>query len=163
MAMHDISGKGRGNDPALEEHYDKIYRYCFFKLGQREIAEDITQETFLRFFNNKAYRNIDKQLPYLYTIARHLCIDEFRRKKPVSLEEEERIEDTAAQERMFNSVSVKLALAKLEEEERELILLRYVNEVPVAVICKMFGLSRYAVYRKTTKALQKLKEGVGSE
>ena len=160
MAMHNISGKEQKKDSALEEHYDKIYRYCFFKLGQREIAEDITQETFLRFLNNKNYRNIDKQLPYLYTIARNLCIDEYRKRKTVPLNEEEQIEDIAAQERMFNSVSVKLALAKLEEEERELILLRYVNEVPVAAICKMFGLSRYAVYRKISKALQKLKEGV---
>ena len=160
MAMHNISGKEQKKDSALEEHYDKIYRYCFFKLGQREIAEDITQETFLRFLNNKNYRNIDKQLPYLYTIARHLCIDEYRKRKTIPLNEEEQIEDIAAQERMFNSVSVKLALAKLEEEERELILLRYVNEVPVAAICKMFGLSRYAVYRKISKALQKLKEGV---
>lgn len=160
MAMHNISGKEQKKGSALEEHYDKIYRYCFFKLGQRETAEDITQETFLRFLNNKSYRNIDKQLSYLYTIAGNLCIDEYRKRKTVPLNAEEQIEDTAAQERMFNSVSVKLALAKLEEEERELILLRYVNEVPMAAICKMFGLSRYAVYRKITKALQTLKEGV---
>ncbi|MCM1154315.1 MAG: sigma-70 family RNA polymerase sigma factor [Roseburia sp.] len=161
MAMHDISGKRRTNDSALEEHYDKIYRYCFFKLRQREIAEDITQETFLHFLNHKKYRNIDKQLPYLYTIARHLCIDEYRRKKPLPLDAEEQLQDMAAEERMFDAVSVKIALAALTEEEREMILLRYVNEVPVAVICKMFGLSRYAVYRKTTKALIKLKEEVG--
>ena len=30
----------------LEAQYDKIYRYCYFKLGSRETAEDITQETF---------------------------------------------------------------------------------------------------------------------
>lgn len=160
MAMHGISGKERRNSPALEEHYDKIYRYCFFKLGRRETAEDITQETFLRFLNHKNYSNIDNGLPCLYTIARHLCIDEYRKKKTFPLESEEQIEDVSAEERMFDGISIKLALAKLEEEERELILLRYVNEVPVAVICKMFKLSRYAVYRKMRKALQKLKEGV---
>lgn len=160
MAMHGISGKGWGNSPAPEEHYDKIYRYCFFKLGQRETAEDITQETFLRFLNHKSYGSIDNGLSCLYTIARHLCIDEYRKKKALSLESEEQIEDIAAEERMIDGISIKLALAKLEEEERELILLRYVNEVSVTVICKMFGLSRYAVYRKIRKALQKLREGV---
>ena len=34
----------------IEEQYDKIYRYCYFKLQKREIAEDITQETFARLF-----------------------------------------------------------------------------------------------------------------
>ena len=34
----------------IEEQYDKIYRYCYFKLQKREIAEDITQETFTRLF-----------------------------------------------------------------------------------------------------------------
>ncbi len=37
----------------LEEQYDKIYRYCYFKVRRRETAEDITQETFLRFFESK--------------------------------------------------------------------------------------------------------------
>ena len=60
----------------LEEQYDKIYRYCYFKIRQREIAEDITQETFLRFFERSDYISKGRSLQYLYTIARHLCIDE---------------------------------------------------------------------------------------
>ena len=34
----------------LEELYDRIYRYCYFHIGRKELAEDLTQETFLRFF-----------------------------------------------------------------------------------------------------------------
>lgn len=64
----------------LEEQYDKIYRYCYYKLHHREKAEDITQETFLRFLENENYRDTGKGLQYLYTIARNLCIDEFRKK-----------------------------------------------------------------------------------
>ncbi len=33
----------------IEEQYDKIYRYCYFRLRSRQTAEDITQETFLRY------------------------------------------------------------------------------------------------------------------
>ena len=33
----------------IEEQYDKIYRYCYFKLKNQHLSEDITQETFLRF------------------------------------------------------------------------------------------------------------------
>lgn len=142
----------------MEEYYDKIYRYCFFKLQQREIAEDITQETFLRFLNHNDYRSIERKLPYLYRIAHNLCVDEYRKRKPVSLTEEEKLEDTGAEEKMFNDILLRTALAQLSEEERELILLRYVNEVPVSAICKIFNLSRYAVYRKITKAVKNLEE-----
>lgn len=65
----------------LEEQYDKIYRYCYFKVHSRETAEDITQETFLRFFESRNYEDTGKPLHYLYTVARNLCIDEYRRKK----------------------------------------------------------------------------------
>lgn len=142
----------------MEEYYDKIYRYCFFKLQQREIAEDITQETFLRFLNHNDYRSIERKLPYLYRIAHNLCVDEYRKRKPLSLMEEEKLEDTGAEEKMFNDILLRTALAQLSEEERELILLRYVNEVPVSAICKIFNLSRYAVYRKITKAVKNLEE-----
>ena len=39
----------------IEEQYDKIYRYCYFKLSNQQLAEDITQETFLRFLESNTY------------------------------------------------------------------------------------------------------------
>ena len=47
----------------LEDKYDKIYRYCYFKVRHCQTAEDITQETFLRFFNKQLSLNSDKELP----------------------------------------------------------------------------------------------------
>lgn len=40
----------------LDEQYDKIYRYCYMKLRHQQAAEDITQKTFLRFLENKTYK-----------------------------------------------------------------------------------------------------------
>lgn len=39
----------------FDEQYDKIYRYCYFKLRHQQMAEDITQETFLHFLENSHY------------------------------------------------------------------------------------------------------------
>ena len=64
----------------IAEQYDKIYRYCYFKLHNAHVAEDITQETFLRFLECEGYRDAGKPLAFLYTVARNLCIDEFRKK-----------------------------------------------------------------------------------
>ena len=71
----------------IEEQYDKIYRYCYFKLYDTQLAQDITQETFLRFYRQGLTLDNDKELPYLYTIAKNLCIDHFRKRTVESLEE----------------------------------------------------------------------------
>lgn len=37
----------------IEEQYDKIYHYCYFKIYDKQLAQDITQETFLRFYKQE--------------------------------------------------------------------------------------------------------------
>lgn len=149
----------------LEEQYDKIYRYCYFKVHHKEIAEDITQETFLRFFASEQYQEVGKALPYLYTIARNLCIDEFRKRNVELLmkDQAENLADENKENTLLTSISIQMALEKLTEEEKELLLLRYVNEVPISVICKLFQMSRYAIYRKLKRALEQLKKTLRRE
>ena len=142
----------------IEEQYDKIYRYCYFKMYDDQIAQDITQETFLRFCKQGLNLGSDKELPYLYTIAKNLCIDHFRRRTTESLEEitEEVIDDPT--EDLISNLTLRMIMSKLPEDEQELIFFRYVNEISVTTICKITGLSRFAVYRKLSKSLKWLKE-----
>ena len=142
----------------IEEQYDKIYRYCYFKTYDEQIAQDITQETFLRFCKQGLNLGSDKELPYLYTIAKNLCIDHFRKRTVESLEEitEEVIDDPT--EDLISNLTLRMTISKLPEDEQELIFLRYVNEVSITTICKITGLSRFAVYRKLSKSLKWLKE-----
>ena len=69
----------------LKDQYDKLFRYCFFKVRDRAAAEDMTQETFLRFLESPHYRNMNKELHYLYTIAGNLCKDHFRKRRTAIL------------------------------------------------------------------------------
>ena len=142
----------------IEEQYDKIYRYCYFKMYDNQIAQDITQETFLRFCKQGLNLGSDKELPYLYTIAKNLCIDHFRKRTVESLEEitEEVIDDPT--EDLISNLTLRMTISKLPEDEQELIFLRYVNEVSITTICKITGLSRFSVYRKLSKSLKWLKE-----
>ena len=142
----------------IEEQYDKIYRYCYFKMYDDQIAQDITQETFLRFYKQGLNLGSDKELPYLYTIAKNLCIDHFRKRTVESLKEitEEVIDDPT--EDLISNLTLRMIMSKLPEDEQELIFLRYVNEISVTAICKITGLSRFAVYRKLSKSLKWLKE-----
>lgn len=139
----------------LEKEYEKIYRYCYMRLRHQQWAEDVTQEIFLRFLEADGYQETGKRLPYLYTIARNRCMDYCRRKTSLPLEQE--IPVKGQEEKILTLTDLKRAIERLEQEERELIFLRYVNEVPVGDIGKILGLSRFAVYRRLREILRKLK------
>lgn len=147
----------------VEEQYDKIYRYCYFKLHNRELAEDITQETFLRYLEHYDCVTQVGALKCLYTIARNLCIDEYRRTKTEFVDFDAECFLQSMESQTIVSLGIKRALSRLEEEEQELLLLRYVNEVPVAAVAKIYGISRFAVYRKVLAATTRFKEELRKE
>lgn len=173
------------------EEYDKIYRYCYFRLRDKSLAEDLTQETFLKFLSQSTYRDEGKELRYLYTIARNLCADAYRKagEWAVSFDEIElradgglagtggaatgRIVSNGAdsgkgdatvstaspvEETVVKNTMLKKAIETLSEDERELIFLRFVNEVPLAELSAFYGISRFALHRKISRIRAKLKK-----
>lgn len=152
----------------IEEQYDKIYRYCYFKVQNPHAAEDLTQETFLRYFSQNTYISRGKPLAYLYTIAKNLCVDYFRKQKSSIREltdEGKLLQKTDAGKEMDldSAIALKQALSHLTEEKQELLLLRYVNQVPVEEISRITNCSRFVVYRKTKEACQELKKYLKKE
>ena len=121
----------------IEQQYDKLLRYCYMKLRDRALAEDLTQETFIKFFESKDYHSIGKEMAYLYTIARNLCIDYFRKHK------DELIEDLPT---------------KIQEMPESAVVLRFSGELSVEDIAKTMGISRFAVRRRISSALEKLRK-----
>ena len=146
----------------IEQQYDKLLRYCYQKVKNRTLAEDITQETFLRFFESKDYRDIGREMAYLYTIARNLCMDYFRRPTEEALEDSDgpvkEFPGADGEERFVDRVAIENAMARLDEEEREAIALRVLAELPVTDIGKSMGLSRFAVRRRLSSAMEKLRK-----
>ena len=147
----------------IEEQYDKIYRYCCFKLYDKQLAQDITQEAFLRFYRQGLRFENGKELPYLYTIAKNLCIDEFRKQTIDSIEELENEANSDPSEEWIDALVLRSIVSKLPNDEQELLFWRYANELPITSICKITGLSRFAVYRRLSKSLKWLKEELKKE
>ena len=150
----------------IEENYDKIYKYIYYRIHDKELAEDLTQEVFLRFLDS-SYREQGKDIRYLYTIARNLCIDAMRSSGRESRYERQDIEDcaielpsneTPIEEQVVEAVWLKQVLNRLSEEDREIVFLRFVNEEPISVISQMYGISRFAVYRKLIRIQQQIKK-----
>ena len=143
----------------LEDQYDRIFKYLYFRLHDRHIAEDLTQEAFLRFLASRTYRDENRQLQYLYTIARNLCNQHYRdREITYSLEKTENLPESESFEKsLLQRLSLIDALEKLSPEEREMLFLRYINEVPVSVMSGLYSISRFAVYRKLNSILKKIR------
>ena len=149
----------------LEDQYGRIFKYLYFHLHDRHMAEDLTQEAFLRFLGSRTYRDENRQLQYLYTIARNLCNQHYRDKTiTYSLDEKMDFQETDGFENsLIQRMSLQNALQSLSPEERELIFLRYVNDVPVPVISGLYHISRFAVYRKLKSILQKVRIEMGAD
>ena len=146
----------------IEEQYDKLLRYCYMKLHNRTLAEDITQESFIRFLESRNYQNVGKGMAYLYTIAGNLCIDYYRKKKEESLENIQEIPETESSENnIVEHITIESALDNLPFEEREAIVLRFMAELPIEEIGQILGLSRFSVHRRIASATKKLRKEMG--
>lgn len=96
----------------IDQHYNKIYKYCYFRLQNRDLAEDMTQETFLRFFASESYRDTGQALQYLYTVARNLCIDEHRRPQSEELQDNLSLDN---EDDIVANLDLRSAMKKLSE------------------------------------------------
>lgn len=149
----------------LEDQYDRIYKYLYYRLHDRHAAEDLTQEAFLRFLGSRTYRDENRQLQYLYIIARNLCSQYYRDQTiTFSLDEEADFPVSDGFEfTLIQKLSLRDALLSLSPEERELLFLRYVNDVPIPVISGLYQISRFAVYRKLKGILKKVRAEMEAE
>lgn len=145
----------------VQEQYDKIYKYCYFKVKNKEIAEDLTQETFLKYFSQTSYISHGKPLAYLYTIARNQCIDYFRKHKEETLKEKIELEDAANM--VVTKVALTQAVRDLPPELSELVILRFGSELRINEIAEVLEISRFSVHRKINAALKELKKVIREE
>ena len=125
------------------------------------MAEDLTQETFLRYFHRNPSLHPEKQLAYLYTIAKNLCTDAYRKKREELPGEdlESRIkEHVLPLEQAELRLDLKQAILQMDRQTQELLLLRYVDGLSPGEAGKVLELSRFAVYRREKEALRKLRD-----
>lgn len=82
------NGSGQAGEQFIKKHYPLIYQYCFLHIHDRDLAEDITQETFTRFFESlQTYTDYGKIRNYLYCIAGNIIKNYYKKKKEILLEE----------------------------------------------------------------------------
>lgn len=141
----------------IRKYYPEILRYCYLHISDRGYAEDVTQETFVRFFGSiNRYEHQGKIRNYLYTIATNLCRSYYKKIKEVSIEDipEQRIEPIAEVE---TKIEIYTALSQLPIELREVIILYFFRECSQKEIAEILGISQTLVRRRLERAKQQLR------
>lgn len=150
----------QGDEDAIEEfvrkYYPLILRYCRLHLPDTDEAEDVTQESFARFFRTlPQYQHYGKAANYLYVIAGNLCRDSFKKIRPLPLDEvpEQPQEVTPELDRRMD---VRRALDSLPPELREAAVLYFYQELPQSSIGKILGISLPLVKYRIKRAKELL-------
>lgn len=170
-----------GNNQAVSElfaRYKKpVFNFALRIVGNRADAEDATAEVFLNLFKKHyQYTTGVKFSTWLYTIARNSCIDRLRkRKQAVSLNYQAKdgetveweIEDAASvtdQEAIHKETKqlVKQAIAKLDEEQRQAIVLREYQGLSYEQIAQVMGCSLEKIKILIFRARERLKGELAS-
>ena len=156
----------KGNEQAMDQfvlkHYPKIYQYCLLRVRDHGYAEDLTQETFLKFFQAfERYKHYGKALNYLYVIAGNLCKDHFR--KEGRMEVYEMSEEIAVEHmgQVEKRMEIYEALDKLPEEIREVVILFFFQEISQKEIARMMGIKLSLVKYRVSRAKKLLAKYLG--
>jgi RNA polymerase sigma factor (sigma-70 family) len=138
----------------LEAHRDRIFSYALYALRDREDAEDVTQEVFLRLWRQGSQLELDNAEAWLVRVANNLCIDNTRRRKTVRKHlgraETETLEQLpqdrsswndpeAALGRSDNQRTLLQAMGTLPEETRNIMLMHYFQGLRLQDIASALG------------------------
>ena len=145
-----------------EDYNPMIYSAVWEIVRNREDAEDLTSEFFIRLWNAAdTYRPGRGHRAWMLTIARNMALDHLRkrrREEPV----EELPEDSQGQkefdEGVVNAVSLAQALQTLKEDEREIVNLKIMGELTFREIARMLGKPQGTVAWCYRTAIRKLRE-----
>jgi len=126
------AGEAEALSVLFELHVERVFAYARHLLGNREDAEEVTQEAFLRAFERAAsFRGECPFRGWLFGIARNLCFDRLRQPRLLLLEPDEAERNTDAGRgaaQMETQALVRRALAELPEEYRLVLTLCDVEE-----------------------------------
>jgi RNA polymerase sigma-70 factor (ECF subfamily) len=148
-----------------DEHLNAIYRYVLYKVGDGAVAEEITAEVF-----SKAWERIDRfewrNLPFqhwLVRIARNAVVDHYRGRRratsPIDELRDAAIDEPGLDERVARdqeAAALRAALAHLPDEQRDVLILRFIEGYSHSETAAVLGKSVVAVRQIQVRALRAL-------
>ena len=149
---------------SLFNMYSKTLRnFIYFKCGDVDQAEDLTQDAFVKLWNNCAKVPFGKAKSYLYTVANNAFLNEVAHKKVVLKHQKALVSDVTHEnpefvyrEKEFQE-ELNRAIANLSEKQREVFLLNRIEKKKYKEIAEMLNISVKAVEKRMHGALASLR------
>lgn len=155
---------------------DALFRHCYFRVYSRERAQELMQDTFLKAWQyNVQGKEIRSLKAFLYKIANNLVIDHSRKKKEVFLEDmkssgndpfgadqqsehwEPSVDEREMVQNRIDGSFAMEALQQLEDDYRDVIVMRYVDGLSPHEIADAIGQSPNVVSVRLHRAIEKLR------
>lgn len=149
-----------------DQYSDKIFRHLFFRTGDREKALELMQETFTKtYVSLQKGTKIEHIQAFLYRVASNLLIDNLKKQKISSLEQlqedqgfQPSIDDTVEIKAKIDAEKALLNLKKLPNHYREIIILRYVDQLEISEIAAIINDNDNSVRVKIHRAINQLRK-----
>lgn len=157
------AGDDSAVDTFVRKYYPSIFRYCRMHVPDVMYAEDLTQETFVRFFQSFGnYRHSGKAANYLYTIASNACRDYLRRSPEASLDALP--EEPACMPEMTDlRLDLRRAMDSLPPEVRAVAELSLIRGFTQKEISRILGIGLPLVKYRTARAKKLLQNALREE
>lgn len=144
-------------------YFKRLFRFIYYMVNDRELAEDLTQNAMLKIWRNISYYSPERGSPvtFFFAIAKNMVIDHLRKPKTMNLNEIGEIKADDDQIERLETIeaekSVKNMLSKLENDEKQIIIMRYFEDLKYSEIAGILKIKETAVRVRVHRILQKLK------
>lgn len=153
-------------DAIFSEIFNQYFKLVYFVAVQYvkndADAEDVTQETFLKFFNKLAGNEFNKPIKstkaYLCTLAKNNALDLLKNKDYQNVEFDNNINGSDDQYTFFDDSFIKLWNETLAKDEQEILINKIIFELRFKDIAKALSINTNTVKTKYTRALKKIRE-----
>ena len=166
-----IKGDSEAFGQIYEIYITKIYRFVYFKVSDKETAEDITGQVFYKVLSaiRETESKIENLQAFLYRVARNLVIDHYRQNnKEMDLDDDIVGADMELEEKIIENIDInadlekiRLALEGLKESYRDMIIWYYLEGFQAKEIAifvdKTPGSVRVLIHRAMTQLKNRLK------
>jgi RNA polymerase sigma factor (sigma-70 family) len=162
-----LAGDDNSYAKLIERHQARCYRYAFRFLGDIDEAEDAVQETLVRAYRSlHQCANPDRFQAWLFQILVNRCRSAYDRR----MRRERRLARAALDEHVATQVEdswvlevVEQAIAKLSADQREALLLKFVEDMTYEEISQITGMSASAAKMRVSRATQFLRSRLRTE
>jgi RNA polymerase sigma-70 factor, ECF subfamily len=149
----------------MQTHQDAIFRFLYFRVTNRSVALDITQDTFTKtWVYLSSGKTIEHEEAFLYRTAKNALIDYFKKAKSSSLDalmdsgyDPGSSKDIDTLFKQDDIDTIRKLLDKLDEESKHIIFLRYVEERSIEEIANQYGKSVNAMTVHIHRIIKKLR------